>query len=176
MVDTNRRRFLRTASLGAGLGLAGCTDSNDDTAPPSGNGTPNESMSGDGATDANESTSTDESGSMQDDQDVPDVAVVVEIDRMALRQRQQELQGQLQAGEINQTTYQEEIRSFQQELVTEAFDSFDEEVADDIDVEDRDQLQGAIRISGASDAVLRTLSYESVSALIDAEQLQSGAP
>lgn len=170
MVDTNRRQFLQAAGVTGGLGLAGCLDDEDDT-------TDEEAVTNldDDVTD--DADDTDDNDDTDDTDGVPDVAAILMTDQMAIQQREQELAVQVQEGELSQEEAQQELQELQEELTNEAIESFEAEVDDDVQIDEREPAQGAIRLSGDSDALLQTLSYDSVNGLVDAAVLdQQPAP
>lgn len=149
MVDTNRRRFLQGVGIGSGIGVAGCTSLEMENA----------------ASDDGEGT----------DRNPAEVAVLMEIDDRAIQQRQVELQQSVQDGELSQQEMREELKAFVEQLSTDAADQFGSEAGDAIEIEERVLDRGALVVSGDATALIEALQYESVTALVPVDSLDTPA-
>jgi len=144
---TGRRRFIQLAGTGTALSIAGCN------ALQSDDGSPGEDTSGDG-------TDT--------------VTVQVQGDQQELREKQMELQQQLQNEEISQAEARQESQRIQQEMLTSAIEAFESNVDEEsaLTVEDSVDQYGVFLVSGSASALLGTLSYEEVGGLFSADTFE----
>lgn len=155
---TGRRRFLKLAGTGTALSFAGCnalqSDGTNSTAPETGSGP---------------GTSTGEAGSGSGDAER--VTLQVQPNRQTLQQRQQEIQSQVQNGDLGPREAQQEIQSAREELRNRAADTFRSRVEGEssLTVEDSLSEYGVFLVSGSSSALIDSLAYESVGSLFDAE-------
>jgi len=138
----NRRRVLELSGVGTTLAVAGCTGQLDD------NG-----LEGD-------------RGELADDE--RRVTMAVEIDQEAFQQRQQEIQQQVEDGELDQEEAQAEIESFQQELVDDAFETvLSEFEAFDLTIEDTLD-DGIMLVAGPATDLIDAVDVDVVQALAGA--------
>jgi len=146
---TDRRRFLQLAGAGAALSVAGCNALDDVTGSANDGGN-----DGDGRT----------------------VTLAVQPDQQQLQQRQADIQAQVQEGELNRSEAQVEFRTAQQELTTAAVESFRDRLDDSpLSVEDSVAELGVLQVAGPADALLDTLAYEEVAALLPEETFETAA-
>ncbi|RLM59409.1 hypothetical protein DVK02_01280 [Halobellus sp. Atlit-31R] len=144
--DTGRRRFLEIAGTGAALSLAGCNaqQTNDE-------GTTTGSADGDAAT----------------------VTVALQPDEQQLRQREEEIRAELEAGNISQTEAQTQFRTAQSELRSAAVSAFEERVSESgLTVENSIEQFSVLLVSGPATELIGALSFEEVSGLLPAETFQ----
>lgn len=145
--DTDRRGLLKLAGTGTAASLAGCgalqdQSQNDD---PTGTGT----------------AGADGSGQQR-------VAVSTPANQQALQQRQQEIQSALSSGNISQAEAQKRYRTAQSELRSAAVDSFRDraESLSGLTIVDTIEQFGVLLVAGTPAALIRTLSFDSVNALL----------
>jgi len=95
------------------------------------------------------------------------VTVSVEPDQEQLRERQQEIQSELQAGNLTQSEAQAEYRTAQESLIEEAISTFEERATSDLGltIDDSVSEAGALLITGPPAGLIDTLSVESVTGL-----------
>lgn len=154
--ESTRRRFMRLAGAGATASLAGCNAL--------------EGLGSDGAQSDTAAQST-EGG-------VATVTVGIEPDRQQLQERQEEIQAQLQAGNITRAQAQEQFRTAQSALIADAIESF-EQRADaefDLTIDDAVRDVGALLVSGPPADLIGTLPFEAVTGLFPVatfERIQS---
>lgn len=152
--STGRRRFIQLAGTGTALSLAGC----------------NALQSG-GTNGTNESLQTTGSGSGSGD-GTRSVTVRVQPDQEELRERQSELQTQLQNGEISRQEAQQESQRIRQELLTAAMDTFEGRSDSGLTIEDSIDQFGVYLVSGSAAALIDALSYEEISSLFAAQTFE----
>lgn len=154
--DSGRRRFLEIAGTGTAASLAGCGalqgENNQQTSP----------------TGAADDTAASGDGERQR------VAVSTPADQEALRQRQQEIQSALSSGNISQTEAQQRYRTAQEELRTDAISTFRERAAEasGLEIVDAVEQYGVLLVAGTPSALIGTLSFEPVNALLPAATFQ----
>lgn len=134
--ESNRRRFLELAGPTTAAALAGCG-----------------SLPGGPSSSVASETVTQTDGPAE----ARTVGVSVEPDQQALQERQAELRSELQAGNINRSEAQQRYRRIQDELRTEAMESFREHV----------DTVSALSIEGTVDQFALFLLVGSPTALID---------
>jgi hypothetical protein len=174
----NRRRILELAGTGTALSLAGCSALQN--APDSGT-EPQESTEPQATTGAQETadeptdspTTTETPGESTADGDAT-VTVAVRADQQALRQRQQEIQAAVEAGNISRTEAQQQARRAQFELRTQAAAAFRQRAGSTagLSVESSIGQFGVLLVSGSASALIDSLSYAEVNALLDAATFQ----
>ncbi|RXK49371.1 hypothetical protein [Halorientalis pallida] len=147
--NTNRRRFIKLAGTGTALSLAGCNALQSDGTPTDGTATADDDGQASGSA---------------------TVALQIQLGQEAQRQLQQQqiqIQSQVQSGDLSRSEAQSQIRSTQEELYGEAIASFESGVADDsnLTVEDSVEAFGVLLVSGTPEALIDTLSMESVGSL-----------
>lgn len=147
--DTDRRRLLKLAGTGTAASLAGCGALQSQNDDPTGTGTAGADGTADG------------SGRQR-------VAVSTPADQQALQQRQREIQSALSSGNISQTEAQRRYRTAQSELRSAAIDSFREraESLSGLTIVDAIEQFGVLLVAGPPAALIRTLSFDSVNALL----------
>ncbi|WP_136590454.1 hypothetical protein [Salinigranum halophilum] len=151
--DTGRRRFLELAGTGTALSLAGCSALQDDAAPQT--------------TAETATTAGSEGGTRR-------VTVALQADQQALQRRQQEISSELRAGNLTRSEAQQQYQATQQELLSNAVASFTDRVEStaSLSVVDSVDQFGVFLVEGSATAVLDTLSFGSVNALLAAETFQ----
>lgn len=91
------------------------------------------------------------------------VTVSLLPDQETLQATQQELQGELLAGNISQTEAQQQYQAAQQEALAEAVDTAEDVFASsDITIEDRIEGQGLLLVAGGDSDILDTLDTDVV--------------
>jgi hypothetical protein len=145
--ESTRRRFMQLAGTTATVSLAGCNALQGGTSDGTETGTGPQSQ-----------TQTAEPAT---------VTVGVEPDQEQLRERQQEIQSELQAGNLTQSEAQAEYRTAQESLIEETINSFEERATSDLGltVDDSVSEAGALLITGPPAGLIDTLSVESVTGL-----------
>ena len=145
--ESTRRRFMQLAGTGATVSLAGCNalQGGDSDGANTGTGPQSQSAGGEPAT----------------------VTVGVEPDQTQLRERQQEIQSELQAGNLTQSEAQAEYRTAQESLIEDAINSFEERATSDLGltVDDSISQAGALLVTGPPAGLIDTLSVDSVTGL-----------
>lgn len=123
---------------------------------------PNATESGDDGDDGDGATESTVTASVQPDQE--DVTAL-----------QEEIQGKIQAGELNQTEAQRQYQQRQLELIRDAASAFESSVEgdDSVVIEDSIVERGVFLVSGNPDALIGELTAENVSALIPASQFEA---
>jgi cytochrome c-type biogenesis protein CcmH/NrfG len=152
---TGRRRFIQLAGTGAALSLAGCNALQSD---------------GTNAT-TTDSLQTTDSGSDSSD-GARSVTVRVQPDQEELRERQAELQTQLQNGDISRQEAQQESQRIRQELLTAAMETFEGRDDTGLTIESSIDEFGVYLVSGSATALIDTLSYEEVGSLFAAQTFE----
>ncbi|MDS0300357.1 hypothetical protein NDI76_16545 [Halogeometricum sp. S1BR25-6] len=149
--ETDRRQFLELAGTGTALSLAGCSALQDDAAQQT--TTTGAGESGDGSR---------------------RVAVTVQPDQQKLQQRRQEIQSELSSGNVSRSEAQQQYQTAQQELLTQAVDSFRQRAdsTSNLSVVGAVEQFGIILIAGAPAALIDSLSFETVNALLPQETFQ----
>jgi len=145
--ESTRRRFMQLAGTTATVSLAGCNALQGGTSDGTETGTGPQSQ-----------TQTAEPAT---------VTVGVEPDQEQLRERQQEIQSELQAGNLTQSEAQAEYRTAQESLIEEAISTFEERATSDLGltIDDSVSEAGALLITGPPAGLIDTLSVESVTGL-----------
>ncbi|NLV13663.1 hypothetical protein [Haloarcula argentinensis] len=146
--ESTRRRFMELAGTSATVSLAGC----------------NALQGGD-----SDGTNTETGSQSQNaDGEPATVTVVVEPDQTQLRERQQEIQSELQAGNLTQSEAQAEYRTAQETLAEDAINSFEERATSELDltVDDSVSQAGALLVTGPPAGLIDTLSIESVTGIL----------
>lgn len=158
--ESTRRRFMELAGASATVSLAGCNalQGGDGDGTNTGTGPQSQSADADSAT----------------------VTVVVEPDQTQLQERQQEIQSELQAGNLTQSEAQAEYRTAQENLAEDAITSFEERATSDLGltVDDSISEAGALLVTGPPAGLIDTLSIESVTGILSQatfEQIRSQA-
>lgn len=91
------------------------------------------------------------------------VTVSLLPDQETLQATQQELQGELLAGNISQTEAQQQYQAAQEEALAEAVDTAEDVFASsDITIEDRIEGQGLLLVAGGDSDILDTLDTDVV--------------
>lgn len=162
--ETDRRRFLALAGTGTALSLAGCPGLQSDADPSAAQGTDTSTTRG---------TSTDPAAT-QETPETETVAVAVQIDQQALRQRQQQIGSEVQAGNITRSEAQEQLQAAETDLRQQAIASFRERATSDesLTINDAVDQFGVLLISGSASSLIGTLSFSSVSALLPEQTFQ----
>lgn len=145
--DTGRRRFLEIAGAGTAVSLAGCSSLQNNVE----NGaTPSE---GDGTA---------------------AVTIAVQADQQKLEQHKQKIQSELQAGNISRRQAQQQFRRVQDKLRSDAVASVAERVNsnESLTIEDSIGRFGVLLVSGSADALIETLSFTAVNALLSEDTFQ----
>ncbi|WP_336336836.1 hypothetical protein [Haloarcula brevis] len=145
--ESTRRRFMQLAGTSATVSLAGCNALQGDTSDGTESGTGPQSQ-----------TATAEPAT---------VTVGVEPDQEQLRERQQEIQSELQAGNLTQSEAQAEYRTAQESLIEEAMTGFEERATADLGltVDDSVSEAGALLVTGPPAGLVEALSVDSVTGL-----------
>ncbi|MGB9952461.1 hypothetical protein ACOZ4F_08675 [Haloarcula marismortui] len=145
--ESTRRRFMQLAGTSATVSLAGCNALQGGTSDGMNTGTEpqNQSAGGEPAT----------------------VTVGVEPDQTQLRDRQQEIQSELQAGNLTQSEAQAEYRTAQENLAEDAISSFEERATSELGltIDDSVSQAGALLVTGPPTGLIATLSVDSVTGL-----------
>ncbi|WP_191906100.1 MULTISPECIES: hypothetical protein [unclassified Haloarcula] len=145
---STRRRFMELAGTSATVSLAGCNalQGGDSDGTETGTGPQSHSADADSAT----------------------VTVVVEPDQTQLQERQQEIQSELQAGNLTQSEAQAEYRTAQENIAEDAINSFKERATADfgLTVDDSVPEASALLVTGPPAGLIDTLSVESVSGIL----------
>jgi len=166
---TKRRRFLAGAGASGTALLAGCSgflgsDEADD------GGDPDSELPG--TDDESDAVTADDGGEAPDDDgietgegDTREVALVPQFDQLAL----QELDQELQAGEIEEEEYQER----QEEIIQEGIDDLVALLEDEteITVDEEIALVGALRVTGDPFELVDALSSAMVASMVSAAEL-----
>lgn len=173
----NRRRILELAGTGTALSLAGCSalqNPSDDSTDPQ--GTP-DAQETDDPQETTESR-TDDRGTSRDGTETPadgspggdaTVTVAVRADQQILQQRQQEIQSELEAGNISRSEAQQRARRLQFELNIQAAASFQQRASSmpGLTVEDSIGQFGVLLVSGSTAALIDSLGFAEVNALLE---------
>jgi hypothetical protein len=168
--DTNRRQFLTLASAGTALSLAGCAALQGDT-----------EATADGQTDTTDPTTAQETPLTETASDSTDtggeaetVTVAVQPDQQQLRQRQQKIQSELQAGNITRNEAQQQAQAAETDLRQQAVVSFRERAtsAENLTITDAVDQFGILLVSGPATSLIGALSFASVSALLPEQSFQ----
>lgn len=155
METLSRRRLLEAGVAGAAVSLAGCTSLGSD----------------DG--DATEPKTVTVAAGLGDED-----AQTIQQEAQATNQ---EIQQQLEAGEINETEAQQrqqeaqiEAQEAQQELVTEAVEAIETHVedTDGLTLEDSAPQTGILLVEGDPDAVVGLLDLPEVNGLLEGDQFE----
>ena len=149
--DSERRRFLELTGTGTALSLAGCS------------ALQNQEATG---------TDTGEGGSGENGR--KRVAVSTPANQQQLRQRQQKIQSELSSGNISRSEAQKRYRTAQRELRSNAISSFRERASSmpNLKVIDSIPRFGVLLVAGTPAALIRTLSFKPVNALLPADTFQ----
>lgn len=156
---SNRRQFLSVAGAGTAASIAGCTQFD---------------LSNDGTQDDESGANATVTASVQPAQE----------DLSELQQRQAQLQQQAQAGEINQSEYEAEMQSLQEdqmELIDESMNEFESYAADadGLEIVDSADGTGLFLLESPPESLVETLTDEAVRGLLpehvfeEAQQSQS---
>lgn len=148
--NTNRRRFMQLAGTGTALSIAGCNSLQSDGTPTDGTGT-------------DDGTDEQTSGSAT-------VALQIQLGQEAqqrLQQQRLQVQSQIRSGELSQSEGQSQLREIQVELYGEAISSFRSAVQGDaaLTVENSVEAFGVLLVSGTPEALIDSLTMESVGSL-----------
>ena len=148
--DSGRRRFLELTGTGTVLSLAGCSALQNQE---------------------NGGTTADSGAS---DGDRQRVAVSTPADQQKLRQRQQKIQSELSSGNISRSEAQKQYQTAQQELRSSAISSFRERAKSmqNLKVVDSIPQFGVLLVAGTPAALIQTLSFEPVNALLPKSTFQ----
>ncbi|RKS81873.1 hypothetical protein BDK61_1168 [Haloarcula quadrata] len=145
--ESTRRRFMELAGVSATVSLAGCNalQGGDSDGANTGTGSQSQSAGTEPAT----------------------VTVGVEPDQTQLRERQQEIQSEIQAGNLTQSEAQAEYRTAQENLAEDAINSFEERATSDLGltIDDSISQAGALLVTGPPASLIDTLSVDSVTGL-----------
>lgn len=143
--ESTRRRFMQLAGTGATVSLAGCN-----------------ALQGIGS-DGADSSSTVQTTEADD----ATVTVGIEPDQQQLQEVQQEIQSELQAGNITQAEAQEQYRTAQSDLIADAIENFEQRANSDFDLTIDDAVRdvGALLVSGPPADLVGTLSFDGVTGL-----------
>ncbi|NHN61866.1 hypothetical protein G9463_00875 [Haloarcula sp. JP-Z28] len=145
--ESTRRRFMELAGVSATVSLAGCNalQGGDSDGANTGTGSQSQSAGTEPAT----------------------VTVGVEPDQTQLRERQQEIQSEIQAGNLTQSEAQAEYRTAQENLAEDAINSFEERATSDLGltIDDSISQAGALLVTGPPAGLIDTLSVDSVTGL-----------
>ena len=149
--DSERRRFLELTGTGTALSLAGCS-----------------ALQNQGATETNTTEGT--SGENQRQR----VAVSIPADQQQLQQRQQEIQSKISSGNISRSEAQKRYRTAQQELRSNAVSSFRERASSmsNLTIVDSIAQFGIVLVAGTPTALIKSLSFDLVNALLPANVFQ----
>lgn len=149
-IDTDRRRVLELAGAGTALSLAGCS-----------------------AFSGNAETPTDAAAGVTADGEAT-VAVAVQPDQQKLQQRQSEIRSELQAGNVTRSEAQQQMATARTELLSAAISSFQEQSSstENLSIVDAVDQFGIVLVSGSATAVLGTLEYDAVNALLPQSTFQ----
>jgi hypothetical protein len=146
--ESTRRRFMELAGVSATVSLAGCNalQGGDSDGANTGTGSQSQSAGTEPAT----------------------VTVGVEPDQTQLRERQQEIQSEIQAGNLTQSEAQAEYRTAQENLAEDAINSFEERATSDLGltIDDSISQAGALLVTGPPAGLIGTLSVESVTGIL----------
>jgi len=158
--ESTRRRFMQLAGTTATVSLAGCNalQGGDSDGTETGTGPQSQTADAEPAT----------------------VTVGVEPDQAQLQERQQEIQSELQSGNLTQSEAQAEYRTAQESLIEEAISSFEERATSDLGltIDDSVSEAGALLVTGPPAGLIDTLSVDSVTGLFPQatfEQIRSQA-
>ena len=145
--ESTRRRFMQLAGTSATVSLAGCNalQGGDSDGTETGTGPQNQTADAEPAT----------------------VTVGVEPDQAQLQERQQEIQSELQAGNITQSEAQAEYRTAQESLIEDAMAGVEERATSDLGltIDDSVSEAGALLVTGPPAGLIETLSVDSVTGL-----------
>lgn len=185
MDDVSRRRLLTAGGSGTALTLAGCLSFGDDdseTDPETGDGTA--AADGDGSSGSNDEQET---GNPQDGDGFA-VTVAADIDeessqeiRATLQEQQQEIQQQLDAGEIDQEEANAQVQEARQEaqesrleLIRESVGAIEDHAAgtEGIDVTETATDSGLLLVGGSAAPILGLLDLEMTAGILAEEQFE----
>lgn len=162
--DSSRRRFLALAGTGTAFSLAGCNGlgggSEETTTDP---------LGGSETTAEPDVTTVDDAEPpAQTDGAEMAVGVAVTADQEELQKQQQELQAELQSGNLSQEEAAERYQAMQQELRSEAIATFEGHVEGDEGLTISDSLDqfGILLVSGTPAKLLGTLDFDEVQAIV----------
>lgn len=145
--ESTRRRFMQLAGTSATVSLAGCNalQGGDSDGTETGTALQSQTASAEPAT----------------------VTVGVEPDQAQLQERQQEIQSELQAGNLTQSEAQAEYRTAQESLIEDAMAGFEERATSDLGltIDDSVSEAGALLVTGPPAGLIETLSVDSVTGL-----------
>ncbi|WP_247730271.1 hypothetical protein [Halovivax limisalsi] len=150
----SRRRLVQVGATGTALTIAGCQFQQDDGA------------------DGNETDDTD--GEPTVDGSVT-VAVVPYFDQAELQSTRQEIQQEVQSGNMTQQEAQSELQSAQDELVSTALDDLQSrlETETNLSVTDTSTKLGLALVAGDPTGLIASLELEAVSGIIPQSRFQS---
>ena len=151
--DSERRRFLQLTGTGTALSLAGCSALQDQE-----------------AVGTNTTAAEGSNGKNQRQR----VAVATPADQQKLQQRQQKIQSELSSGNISRSEAQKRYRTAQRELRSNAISSFRERAKSMSNLKVVDSLAqfGVLLVAGTPTALIQTLSFKPVNALLPAATFQ----
>lgn len=146
----DRRRFVQLAGAGVALSAAGCS-----------------ALQSDGTTTGGTTTGDDPDGAGAGSATVTLRLQLGQQARQELQRRQLQIQSQIRSGNLSQSEGQSRIREASAELYGEAIDAFETEVASEsnITVEDALESYGLVLVSGSPDALVDSLSTETVGSM-----------
>ncbi|PHQ45835.1 hypothetical protein DJ68_10635 [Halorubrum sp. C3] len=150
--ETNRRSFLAVTGTSTAAALAGCAGQS-----PLQTNDGNETTENDGDSEANATEAT--------------LTLQVQPDQDALTAAQEDLQEQIEEGEITRQEAQEEYQSTQTELTAEAVSAYEETAADTdgVSVEDAGPEYGLLRVNAPAATFVNGLQDGDVSAVLPSE-------
>ncbi len=163
MVTDGRRRFLELAGTGAALSIAGCLgDDGEDSEAPA---LENDSDS------TTEQTDDDETSDGDSIVEEGMVTVALQADQEALAEARESIQAELENESISQQEAQVQLQETEQDLLEEAGSSFESNVdeLDGLSIVDAVPTIGAVLVDGEAEAMIETLSFTEVSALLSGE-------
>ncbi|MEF8775301.1 MAG: hypothetical protein V5A43_02205 [Haloarculaceae archaeon] len=162
--DSSRRRFLALAGTGTAFSLAGCNGlgggSEETTTDPQ--------VGSDTTAEPDATTVEDAEPPAQTDGAAMAVGVAVSADQEELRKQQQQLQAELQSGNLSQQEAAERYQAIQQELRSQAIASLEDHVESDAGLTTADSLDqfGILLVSGTPANLLGTLEFDEVQAIV----------
>lgn len=166
MVTDGRRRFLELTGTGAALSIAGClgNDGGDSDSPAVENDS-------DSSTEQTDDETSDGDSVVEEGM----VTVALEADQEALAEAQESIQAEIENESISQEEAQTQLQETEQELLEEAGSAFESNVEelDGLSIVDSVPAIGAVLVDGEAEAMIETLSFTEVSALLSGETYET---
>jgi hypothetical protein len=158
--DQSRRRFLELAGTGTVISLAGCNSLGGRSPQPTDALTRTDDTAG-----AEESS--DEATDLTEGEETA-VGIGISGDQEKLQQAQQEIQAQMQNGNLSRAEAAQEYQTIQQELRAEAFATFEDRVQTEAGLTISESVEelGLLLVSGTPANLLGTLGFDEVQAIV----------